>query len=304
MRVPNRVLGGVCCLLILPFLAACHGRPLPLSAQAGSTIAIPLANSRTEGLAFGGDDYTDHQRGRLVYQLDGPGGFELDTRGSTVLYGPPEANIALQGESGIAQFVSLVDIPSNAPLGTHTLYVVRRWIDPATGQVNEEPGPGYEGEITILPPVVDANGEPVTGAPTLFESYVCVFNCVWDDVTPQVANVVPRPTVQVDFDPAPHAIELSVTYPAGVVDVADAFETVTTRLNHRAEVWRLEDGPGVVSVSAVADSAAIPGVSVVFTLDDGSVAVLRPGDVDFSVESAWDAEGTPISVSLSSPTLF
>lgn len=304
MRRSIRVLSGVCCVLLLPLLAACQGRPLPLSAQAGSTIAIPLADSHTEGVAFGGEAYADHQRGRLVYQLGGPGGFELVTRGSTVVYPPPEASIALQGELGIAQFVSLVDIPWDAPLGTHSLHVIRRWTDPATEQVHEEPGPDYAGEITILPPVVDADSQSVIGLPTPLEGYLCLSGCTWADVTAQVANVVPRPTVEVSFDPAPHAIELSVTYPDGVVDVADAFETVTTRLNHRAEVWKVGEGPGAVSVSAVAGSAAIAGVSVVFTLEDGAVEILDPSDVDFSVEAAWDTEGTPISVSLDSPKLF
>ena len=70
-------------------LAGCQMRPVPLSAQAGSTIALPLDWLRTPA-AHGGTEYDDPQRGELVFALGAPveqGGLELTTRVTLALAG-------------------------------------------------------------------------------------------------------------------------------------------------------------------------------------------------------------------------
>lgn len=57
----------------------CQGRIAPPSAQAGSTVVIPLDGGPFgDEFGYDGEISEDYQRGTLVYQLDGPGGFALE----------------------------------------------------------------------------------------------------------------------------------------------------------------------------------------------------------------------------------
>src|SRR5262245_54574068 len=148
-----RILGLV---LVALGLAACQGQTLPLSAQAGSTSAIPLPNTATTGaggvIGYGSSVVDDLQRGELAFRLDGTSGFELVTRGTTALSPVPASSMARDGSFAFAppaQVFVMLDIPANAPLGTHSLSIIRRRIE--NGVPVEYPGPSYAGQIAILP---------------------------------------------------------------------------------------------------------------------------------------------------------
>jgi hypothetical protein len=88
--------------LILAVLAlsalACHGQNLPQSAQRGSTILITFsgtfASAPDRVVGYGGIDHSDPQRGTMVLQLGGQGGFELLTRATTTVLAHPAAQQA------------------------------------------------------------------------------------------------------------------------------------------------------------------------------------------------------------------
>ncbi|MCI0636440.1 MAG: hypothetical protein L0206_21360 [Actinobacteria bacterium] len=283
---------------------ACQGRIAPLSAQQGSTILIPLmGDPAPEVVGYGGTLQEDYQRGTLVYQLDGPGGEELVTRASSAVLPSPSAAITRDQPRPKSQIVSLVDIPEKAPLGTHTLHVVRRRIE--GGEPVDYPGPAYNGPLTILPQslIIDVDGTPVEvfGETTPFERWD---GTGWVDATDDVPFAIPRPELRITLANNVRAVELRVDYDPSVVDVVDAFEPPVLFTSRLATVWYQDDEAGTVRVSAVAPSTAFFRVSLVYTLVDGASAILDPADVDVTIEGAWDQNGSPITTSVVSKTIY
>jgi hypothetical protein len=286
----------------------CQGRIAPLAAQQGSTVLIPLNDEGSAApVGYGGTLAEDYQRGTLVYRLDGPAGPELVTRATGQALPPPSAPLARQSFAPKRQVVSLVDIPANAPLGTHTLHVVRERLE--GGVPVEYPGPDYEGEITILPEtlVVDAPGGPevVTGAPTPFEKFACLFgNCAWSDATAHVRDAIPLPELRIAVSGDVAALELEIVYPTAVIAVQDLYEPPGQRVSHLARVWYAESPPGVLRVGAVAGAAPFSTLALAFSLVDGPAAILDPADVTVSVVGAWSESGAPVSASVVSKQIY
>lgn len=300
--------------LVLPGLMACQGQLAPLSAQRGSTIVIPLegvqllTSQERERVGYGGREVSDPQRGELRYRLDGPGGFELVTLGSS----------RVQSHAGNAQLVSLVEIPPDAPLGSHEIYVAHRRFDPATGDVVEQPGPDYNGALQILPEAitVDLPGggtELIEGQPTPLEFY-SPGEEKWVALGGIVQNAAPDVEVRVKLqslatDPIPiHAARVLVTVEESVAELTDARDA-TPFTHHPATVWMSDEGAsgGLRShlVSAVSGGRDIRQIALPFQLVDSGAALLDPADVVVSVEKAWDEEGTEISVAVDGgPTIF
>jgi hypothetical protein len=298
----------LCLVVAAAGLAACQGRVLPMSAQAGSSIVIPLTNTATTGaggtIGYGGTLVDDLQRGELVFRLDSASGFELVTRGTTALSPVPASSMARDGSFAFAppaQVFVMLDIPSNAPLGLHSFNVTRRRIENGVPVIY--PGPSYAGQIAILPaslqvPVSGGGTQTVTGQPTAFERYLCLFgNCNWGDVSLDVPIVVPNPELQIGLTPAPWSIELAITYPAGVINVLEAYQTAwfTTPLNSRGLVWLDDSGTGTLHVSGVATNGtyALDRLSLAFELD--GTAILDPSNVSVSIVKATDANGANVA---------
>lgn len=301
------ILGGIS--------AACQGKVLPLSAQAGSTVMIALQGPfDPDAVGYGGTEVVDYQRGELVYQLDGPGGFELVTRGtgSSVAW-PGTATARGSGVAfltGPVEIVSLVDVPASAPLGTHDLHVVRRRFE--SGGPVDYAGPDYNGQISILPnqievPLAGGGSETVTGAPTPFEAWFCPpFGpdpCDWQAVS-AVPDATPDPELRITLSQDVWAVELEVTYPAGVIDVVDAFEAPRTKAVHLARVWMTTVDADTVVVSAVAGAEKFRRVSIAFTLDDGAAEILDPNDVAVTVLEASNQNGQSLSPTVTSKLIF
>lgn len=269
---------------------------------------IPLGPELpSEQIGYGGAHYTDYQRGQLVYRLDGPTGPELVTRGTSAVIAAPNAEAAETPFWFERQIFSLVDIPTTAPTGTHTLHVTRRRIEGVVPV--ESPGPSYAGQLTILPssltiPLPGGGTQVVTGAPTPLEFYGCgQFGCSWTDVSAAVPQGVPRPELRLTLSAAVSAVELTVTYPASVIDVVDVLEPPYMMSNHLAAVWRsdtVNGSQGTLRLGAVSGTAQIQRLSVIFVLDNGAAAILDPNAVGITVDRAWNASGQPISVSVAS----
>jgi|GEM_PF-6520770 len=276
----------------------CQGEVLPLSAQAGSTVLIPLSGDPAAGMVgYGGTAHEDYQRGRLVYQLGGPGGFELVTRATAAALPVPNAQLS-KTVAPQRQIVSLVDIPADAPVGTHTLHVVRRRSE--GGVSVDYAGPPYFGELTILPHELEVDGfaSSFLGAPTPFSRWL--FGA-FRDASDQAYVAIPLPELRIRLSADVAAAELRIEYPADVIDVFDVFEPPVFVSSDLATVWYEDDSAnGVVDVGAVASTAPFRVLSLAFSLDDGSAQILDPADVRVFVEGAWSAAGTPLAVSVTS----
>lgn len=302
-------------LLLLVALASplgCMGKVLSQSVQAGSTVAIPLAGQGPDLFAgstaqlgpvgFGGSAVDDPQRGQLVYQLEtGSGLVNLTTRGTTVVTGHAGSGVGRGEAFFVNQIVSIVDIPDDAPHGTHPIRVLHEYTDPATGNVVTSEL-DYEGELSVLPHEVSVSTstgpELVTGGPTPLENWLCGSGgCSFQSV-PQVQAAVPDPAVRLTLDTAVWGVELEVTYPSGVIDVLDAYETPLGKVNDRATTWVTDDGSGTLTLSAAATQSSFDNLSVAFGLDDPQNAILDPANVSVSVVRAWDQDGNEITSSV------
>ena len=290
---------------------ACQGRVLPLSAQAGSTILVPVGGDLQfvgDVVGYGGTIQEDYQRGTLIYRLDGPSGMELVTRATSAVIAYPGADLTRFPTLPQRQIVSIVAIPANAPNGTHALHVTRRRLE--NGVPVEYPTSGYPGEIRILPdqltvPLAGGGTETISGAETPFEYIVCDPTCRGVDITATVAQAIPRPEVRITFNQGVQAIELTVTYPPGVIDVVDVFEPPSSRSNGLAMVWR-SDNPttGVLKVGAVRGTAAFTSLSIAFALDNGAAQILDPAAVSVAIDKAFDLNGNLVSRSVTSKAIY
>src|SRR5262245_1645204 len=111
--------GSIAVIVLGASVTGCAGYPVPLSAQAGSSIVVPLAAGESDVIGFGGASHTDYQRGAMIYRLDGPTGMELTTRFS--IAAEAHASSLMAGSwfafANPPSIISLVDIPANAPEG-------------------------------------------------------------------------------------------------------------------------------------------------------------------------------------------
>lgn len=263
--------------LLLPFLA-CHARPIPLSVQAGSTVVIPVGGGfptvdLVSPVGFGGTDVADPQRGSFVFRLGGPLGFELITRAAFEV--KPSDRARTPGQ----QILAVVDVPANAPIGSHALHLSLR--REANGASVELPvSPGYEGGLTILPHeiTIDLPGggtETVVGTPTPAEDYRLAPGggaLGWLPSTP--GQAVPRPGLRV-FVLSPGRDPLENRWTAGaIVDVAYPEDTIEIASvvpvdPLKDSYWWEPRGPGRIRVYGTAMQATeLSPFWVVFELID------------------------------------
>lgn len=278
-------------LLVLACALGCQTRPIPLSAQRGSTVVIPLGWGL--GLyGYGGSEYSDPQRGTMVFRLDGASGFELLTRFSTIAAPAPQAFYATNTPNANGQVVSVVDIPVGAPLGTHSLYVARNLNGTDFSFT-------YGGQLKILPQTVTAGSESITGQSTPREAFSFWLGTggSWSPIAvADLKRAIPRPEIQIALSTAVWATELTLTYPGNVITVADA----AAPIGQRATVWKQSLGTGKVAIGAAGNGGPVSAVSVPFDVNNGTVAILSLAQVAVTVDKATDANGAPVSTT---PTL-
>lgn len=287
---------------------ACQGQVVSKTAQRGSTIMIPVADSRSASIGYGGTQVGDPQRGRLEYRLDSTTGPALVTRGSGVVVSHHMSRNAFEFFP-LEQVFSVVDIPVDAPLGTHSLYVRHIYTDPTTGLEVEAAGPSYPGQITIIDEDVTISlpgggTQVVSGEPTPFEYWGCSPSCSWKPALQAwLDGAIPAPTIQIALDQAVSAAELTLLYPDGRIDLLHALEGRGSQVQ-RAAVNMNDDGVGTASLSVIGTGAPFQYVNVLFALDTGQTIPLVASDVAVSVDRAWDADGVQVQASVSSVVLF
>lgn len=301
-----------CVALVAATALACQGRLLPMTAQVGSTVLIPLGDPDVADLAYGGTAVgTDYQRGTLVFRLtDGYGGsvimdggspVELTTRLTTVVTPSPRAaGGGGLGTTGRAQVVAIVDIPASVQPDRYGLQVVRK-----TEQSTEVvlPTDTFRSELEILPASIESppsSGNYVAGQSTPFEGWG---GTSWLTASQSdLDQTIPRPAIHLFLDRSCDAppcsttrrfstAEFELTYPSGTIDVADAVAPA----GDRTTVWLDDNGTGTVKVGLADPNGDLSAVDLVFTLDDGSTAILDLANVSVTLLGATDQDGVDLS---------
>ncbi len=276
-------------------MIACGGPPVPLQAQAGASVIIPLTGDQTSGMpviGFGSDLVEDPQRGELVYRLRGTETELLTRATSSIQVGFPSNLIG-----GDVQIVSLVDVPQDVDSGTYSIEVLRRFRDTA-GFEQEEEIP-YDGVLSILPHELDFDCDATVdsvGAPTPWRA---IINGNFFD-TLELAKLLleQHPQLILRLDSPVSALELDLDYPPGVIEIEDVTASPGSRTRQKVSWWE-ETAPGRASV-AVLGRGDFQEVAVSFSLVDGGSQVLDPESVNVTILSTTDDEGNEVARVLSS----
>jgi hypothetical protein len=287
---------------------ACHGRPVPTSAQAGSTIAIPLASTETAGLGglaklgFGGTDYDDPQRGSLAVYLDSQGGFKLTTRLALLGAPPVESPLGPSGGAIGRNLVLVVDVPANAPVGVHNLVVVNeRMVDGVAQNTVVTPAPL---SLAILPNQVVANGQIVVGTPTPSTFFVTPGELPFDDGTTNTLELaVPPPSFGLTVSTANGQVppggagrfvayaKIDLSYPRDTIDIVRVVAVDPAK----QLVWWEDDHVGGLRAYVLTQSTVVPtgigALRVVFALDQPT-DTLDLAEISVSAFEARDQTGS------------
>jgi len=293
--------------LAIVFATACGGPTVPISAQAGSTIVIPVTGELLAGsdtiVGFGNEFAEDRQRGILVFRLR-EAGKELHTRLTTSVTTTGIVSANLVRDSNMRQVVSLVDLPADSPVGTFHIDVARRFRD-LEGVEREESIP-YGGEVTVLPHQLDLDCDQtadVIGRPT---PWVAFFPQAGGGVTPVeiatsggsgnvIAGMTPLPELVIRLLPAPSALELEVAYPADKIRVEGVMDESRSKLS-REIVWWDEPAPGQLSIGRIGLGG--DHVSIAFSLT--TAEPLDLAEVSVTIRSATDANGFEVPTTVAS----
>jgi hypothetical protein len=301
--------------LLAAAVLACQGPTAPRVVEQGGTLTIPLTGDPNFGapldpnarIAFGGRDFSDPQRGELVFTLVDSSGSpvgELVTRLTTAVQthhaAPLSTRAGLSILGGVlaafpgTEYVSIVDVPDDAPLGSWMLSITRR-VGSGTSAATYPFGQ-YRYPITIV------SRTTPTPMPTPFQSLLCTgSSCTnWSFDLATMADIVPRPEIRISLAPAVWSADVSVRFPDASMIVRDAVEVPSSLPNHAALVWHTlsagQVAPGVreVVVSAAGQRRELGTLSVVFELKPGAAPITLE-DLQVEVPKAADADGSPVA---------
>jgi hypothetical protein len=186
MQIATRISVALAAGLTLVGLAGCEMRMIPLSAQAGSTVAIALGDASVEntagyGYGYGGDPsdpsaIIDYQRGQMVFKLSDPvvggcpatGPCYIPARAASAAVGAESTAAARDGANAGREIVVILDIPPDVEPGTYDLELFRRLLaEDGVSPTIEEPvltlgsywGFPIQRQITVLPHQLDPDKE-------------------------------------------------------------------------------------------------------------------------------------------------
>lgn len=311
----RKILAAVSALALALLLGACAGYPVPLTAQVGSSVLIPLQGVYGSAIGYGSytppgytspdqTPLTDPQRGELIYTLTSPTPFELETRSTTLVTPYPTAKASRTGNGWPWEVVSLVDIPSGAPTGTFGFTVTHRYTDPATGATKND-NISYKGQITILPQNITftnsaGSSQTVSGESTTLGIISCSNGvCTPQDESSTMPSYTPDPALRLSLTVPSGSnkawgADITLSYPAGVMTVNDVIEGEWDRTTHRAVVWYNDDGSGTLTIHAAASDSQLGGIDIPFSLVNSASQILDPTSVTVTQVNAWDQDGVAI----------
>lgn len=289
------------CLVAAGLASGCGARPLPLAAQAGSSVGIALSGEVAVGEAagYGGQILAaigrhDDQRGELDFVLRDPvsgAERELATRIVTRVHPDPASEIGIANQInasaagfGISQLLAIVDIPASTPPGSYEVRLHRRRRNDAGGK-DELPAPVYGQPLTVLPASVGGT----QGAPTPSSAWAGAFGF---DASVQLADLVPLPKAVLSLPASPpHAAHVVVTYPTAKIRPRAVFEE--QHLGRGSIVaWSDDPATGRVTIDFVDPAASVKALALVFEpkapLSGGRVAL---GEITVVSSTLYDREG-------------
>lgn len=292
-------------LALALLLAACSFRPIPLVAQAGTTIVVPLAGEALHGAYVGYESEVtrtrglyDDQRGglefALVDDLAAPTrSHALLTRLVTRVQPDPATPAAIANGRTLhdfTQILALVDVPVSVPSGDFYLSVRRKRRSAAQGGV-DEPLPALPPQLSrlrVLPAERDASGAPVARF-TPLEAIVA--GRPFGDAESDALGVYPLPKVLVELgalDIAAASLELG--FPPAKLVVRSVFEE---QHSGRGSVvrWHLV-GPDTLRIQLVDPDASVRSLAVAFEpLDPFGVGRVEPADFQVRSTRLYDERG-------------
>lgn len=294
--------------LLIPLglaMLACQGQPVPLSAQVGSTMVIPLVSVGHNKIGYGGTEYTDAQRGGYVFALGDlaeNGGTELTTRFTIPVTSEQRT------ELDTPQLIAVVDIvnPYSETItpGTQTLHLSYREPDGTLTTLN----PPRTWTVAILPALVDTGTEWVTGQSTPLETFDFLGDPPdWEPLalvstseTDGLDDLIPRPAIAIgaqtdQWATSPRNLSSLI---AEVSFPDDLIQIVGTANSKGRATWYEDlgvDGGGIRTIRVSGASVGLPlkFVDLVFELK-GSTP-LAPGDIVATVSKATDFDMTPVA---------
>jgi hypothetical protein len=206
----------------------CTSAPLPLAAQAGATIAIPVASevAQEHEIGYGSTLLAevgryDLQRGELQFHFAPQGAtaaFTVSPRVVTRVGPDPgslaaHANISEFNLLGLAQILALVDIPTTAQPGAYTIQIRRCRRTQPGGTCNPlSPDLPYSRPFTVL---------PGTGTPNPNTAW---FYGTTYDTKARQRDLYPYPKVVFQVTGQPAASHAVITYPTARMTVKNVFE--------------------------------------------------------------------------------
>lgn len=297
-------------LLLTLLAAACTSEPVPLSAQAGSTLLVALGDEAIVGGSVGyASPYRgfDDQRGELRLELVGNEGSGLEpvvlhTRYVTRVHADPASHASIFPhlfDWRLALVLALVDIPPDTPPGTYEIrYARRRRVDATTYEDLTPVVPPAGTLLSVLPPEIDLAGPD--GAPRTFAGTenpaIGYAGSAWFDLTDELGRYVPYPKLVVGFHPAwdlPAAAHLEIRYPLEKIRIEGVIEE-----DHpsRGSVVRWSDSrsEGRLRIDVVDPDRSVRGISVVFRLlDFPSKGRAELGDFEVTSSMFYGLDGAP-----------
>ncbi len=284
---------------------ACSFRPIPLVAQAGTTIVLPLAGETLLGGYVGYESELtrrhgvyDDQRGGLEFvlvdDLAAPASpHALVTRLVTRVQPDPATRAAIADGRTLhdfTQILALVDIPVSVPGGDYYVSIRRTRRSSASGGPGEalSPLPTQPTALRVLPAERDGGGAPVARF-TPLEAIVA--GRPFGDAERDALGLYPLPKVVVELgalDVAAASLEIGL--PPAKLAVRSVFEEQHTGRGSIVR-WRLAD-PGTLRIELVDPGRSARALAIAFELLD-PFGVGRVEPADFAVRSVrlYDERG-------------
>jgi hypothetical protein len=289
----------------------CTSEPVPLSAQAGSTVGLGVTRELVAGvlgIGYGGallrqNGVFDDQRGELVFLLVDPATQEVVQELVTVLVtrvrADRAANLARQAppfsSTVQSQVVALVEIPPETTPGTYDVKVsLRRRSAASQTDPSEFPQLGiffFQQQLTVLPADVDG----VVGAPT---SPLDAITGI--DATGDVPGLYPFPKLLVSLPSGSAAARLVIAYPVAKVEVQDVFADGQAETGLLLS-WSNDVVAGQLRIDVVDPTASVRTLAIAFDLTDPFAAgIASPADFSLIASNVYGSNGQPKT---SSPTI-
>ncbi len=292
-------------LLATALLAtACSFRPIPLVAQAGTTIVVPFAGEALHGAYVGYESELtrrrglyDDQRGGLEFALvDDPAApsstHTLVTRLVTRVQPDPATAAAIANGRTLhdfAQILALVDVPASVPAGDFHLSVRRKRRISASGQVEWLAAmPQNHPKLRVLPPERDASGAPVERF-TPLEAIVA--GRPFGDAESDALGLYPLPKLVIGLgaiDVA--AASLEVVFPPQKLVVRSVFEEQHPGRGSLVR-WHLV-APDTLRIQLLDPDARVLALAIAFEpLDPFGVGRVEPQDFEVRAVRLYDTRG-------------